>query len=74
MIRYISISVFVCISEFKETAERVQSQYKMEKQKRKETELKLNGLEEELQDAKTEKDSLERVRTFLGLCMKEQYA
>ncbi|XP_057212684.1 FK506-binding protein 15 isoform X2 [Triplophysa rosa] len=46
--------------EFKETAERVQSQYKTEKQKRKEMELKLNGLEEELQDAKTEKDSLER--------------
>ncbi|KAA0713628.1 FK506-binding protein 15 [Triplophysa tibetana] len=46
--------------EFKETAERVQSQYKTEKQKRKETELKLNGLEEELQDAKTEKDSMER--------------
>ncbi|XP_056628735.1 FK506-binding protein 15 isoform X2 [Triplophysa dalaica] len=46
--------------EFKETAERVHSQYKMEKQKRKETELKLNGLEEELQDVKTEKDSMER--------------
>ncbi|XP_051510137.1 FK506-binding protein 15 isoform X3 [Myxocyprinus asiaticus] len=46
--------------EFKETAERVQSQYKMEKQKRKELEFKLNNVDEELQDMKTEKDSLER--------------
>lgn len=57
----------VVFSEFKETAERVHSQYKTEKQKRKETELKLNGLEEELQDVKTEKDSMERVRSFLRL-------
>ncbi|XP_056320563.1 FK506-binding protein 15 [Danio aesculapii] len=48
------------ILELKETAERVQSQYKTEKQKRKELELKLNNQEEELQDMKTEKDSLER--------------
>ncbi|XP_048066916.1 FK506-binding protein 15 isoform X2 [Megalobrama amblycephala] len=46
--------------ELKETADRVQGQYKMEKQKRKELELKLNNMEEELQDMKTEKDSLER--------------
>ncbi|KAK7135261.1 hypothetical protein R3I94_014044 [Phoxinus phoxinus] len=46
--------------ELRETAERVQGQYKMEKQKRKELELKLNNTEEELQDMKTEKDSLER--------------
>ncbi|XP_051964654.1 FK506-binding protein 15-like isoform X2 [Xyrauchen texanus] len=46
--------------ELKETIERVQSQHKMEKQKRKELELKLNNMEEELQDIKTEKDSLER--------------
>uniref|UniRef100_A0A8C1PYW4 peptidylprolyl isomerase n=1 Tax=Cyprinus carpio TaxID=7962 RepID=A0A8C1PYW4_CYPCA len=49
------------ILELKETADRVQSQHKMEKQKRKELELKLNNMEEELQDMKTEKDSLERV-------------
>ncbi|KAL0186442.1 hypothetical protein M9458_018112, partial [Cirrhinus mrigala] len=48
------------VSELKETADRVQSQYKMEKQKRKEVEIKLNNMEEELQDMKTEKDSLER--------------
>uniref|UniRef100_A0A671TBV5 peptidylprolyl isomerase n=1 Tax=Sinocyclocheilus anshuiensis TaxID=1608454 RepID=A0A671TBV5_9TELE len=48
------------ILELKQTADRVQSQYKMEKQKRKELELKLNNMEEELQDMKTEKDSLER--------------
>ncbi|XP_051950127.1 FK506-binding protein 15 isoform X2 [Xyrauchen texanus] len=46
--------------ELKETDERVQSQYKMEKQKRKELEFKLNNMDEELQDMKTEKDSLER--------------
>ncbi|XP_039530573.1 LOW QUALITY PROTEIN: FK506-binding protein 15 [Pimephales promelas] len=46
--------------ELRETADRVQGQYKMEKQKRKELELKLNNTEEELQDMKTEKDSLER--------------
>uniref|UniRef100_A0A672SJN5 peptidylprolyl isomerase n=1 Tax=Sinocyclocheilus grahami TaxID=75366 RepID=A0A672SJN5_SINGR len=50
----------VFVSELKETADRVQSQYKMEKQKRKELELKFNNMEEELQDMKTEKDSLER--------------
>ncbi|XP_016375894.1 FK506-binding protein 15-like isoform X2 [Sinocyclocheilus rhinocerous] len=48
------------ILELKEMADRVQSQYKMEKQKRKELEHKLNNMEEELQDMKTEKDSLER--------------
>uniref|UniRef100_A0A9J8DG59 peptidylprolyl isomerase n=1 Tax=Cyprinus carpio carpio TaxID=630221 RepID=A0A9J8DG59_CYPCA len=48
------------ILELKETADRVQSQHKMEKQKRKDLELKLNNIEEELQDMKTEKDSLER--------------
>ncbi|XP_077091600.1 FK506-binding protein 15 isoform X3 [Siphateles boraxobius] len=46
--------------ELRETADRVQGQYKMEKQKRKELELKLNNMEEELQDLKTDKDSLER--------------
>ncbi|KAL1269380.1 hypothetical protein QQF64_031669 [Cirrhinus molitorella] len=48
------------ILELKETADRVQSQYKTEKQKRKEVEIKLNNMDEELQDMKTEKDSLER--------------
>uniref|UniRef100_A0A8C1FNX7 peptidylprolyl isomerase n=1 Tax=Cyprinus carpio carpio TaxID=630221 RepID=A0A8C1FNX7_CYPCA len=52
--------LYLCVSELKETADRVQSQYKMEKQKRKELEHKLNNMEEELQDLKTEKDSLER--------------
>uniref|UniRef100_A0A673IC70 peptidylprolyl isomerase n=1 Tax=Sinocyclocheilus rhinocerous TaxID=307959 RepID=A0A673IC70_9TELE len=53
-------STHVTTLELKETADRMQSQYKMEKQKRKELELKLNNMEEELQDMKTEKDSLER--------------
>uniref|UniRef100_A0A9J7X9I3 peptidylprolyl isomerase n=1 Tax=Cyprinus carpio carpio TaxID=630221 RepID=A0A9J7X9I3_CYPCA len=53
-------STHVTTLELKETADRVQSQHKMEKQKRKDLELKLNNIEEELQDMKTEKDSLER--------------
>uniref|UniRef100_A0A8C1ZJN0 peptidylprolyl isomerase n=1 Tax=Cyprinus carpio TaxID=7962 RepID=A0A8C1ZJN0_CYPCA len=58
------------ILELKETADRVQSQYKMEKQKRKELEHKLNNMEEELQDLKTEKDSLERVsNSHFCLCV-----
>uniref|UniRef100_A0A8C1Q2N3 peptidylprolyl isomerase n=1 Tax=Cyprinus carpio TaxID=7962 RepID=A0A8C1Q2N3_CYPCA len=58
------------ILELKETADRVQSQHKMEKQKRKELELKLNNMEEELQDMKTEKDSLERVsNSHFCLCV-----
>uniref|UniRef100_A0A8C1MS52 peptidylprolyl isomerase n=1 Tax=Cyprinus carpio TaxID=7962 RepID=A0A8C1MS52_CYPCA len=55
-----TLYLYLCVSELKETADRVQSQYKMEKQKRKELEHKLNNMEEELQDLKTEKDSLER--------------
>lgn len=50
-----------CVSELKEEAERVQTQYRSEKQRRKETELKVNTMEEELQDLKTDKESLERV-------------
>ncbi|XP_062399167.1 FK506-binding protein 15 isoform X2 [Sardina pilchardus] len=48
------------LEEVKETGERVHTQYKAEKQKRKEVELKLSSVEEELQDLTTEKDSLER--------------
>lgn len=48
----------------KELAERVQAQYRAEKQKRKEVELKLSNLDEELQDLKSEKESLERVSVF----------
>ncbi|XP_030579609.1 FK506-binding protein 15-like [Archocentrus centrarchus] len=46
--------------KLKEAAERVQTQYRSEKQRRKETELKVNTIEEELQDLKTDKESLER--------------
>ncbi|XP_053091967.1 FK506-binding protein 15 isoform X2 [Pangasianodon hypophthalmus] len=48
------------LQEMKELAERVQVQYRAEKQKRKEVELKLSNLDEELQDLKSEKESLER--------------
>ncbi|KAK3566032.1 hypothetical protein QTP86_024566 [Hemibagrus guttatus] len=48
------------LQEMKDLAERAQTQYKAEKQKRKEVELKLSNLDEELQDMKSEKESLER--------------
>lgn len=50
-----------CVSEMKEAAERVQAQYRSEKQRRKEMELRVSNVEEELQDLKTDKESLERV-------------
>lgn len=48
------------LGEVKEEAERYHAQYRSEKQQRKELELRLNNVEEELQDLKTDKDSLER--------------
>ena len=54
--------VCVCVSsELKEAAERAQAQYRTEKQKRREMELKMNNIDEEVQDLKTDKESLERV-------------
>ncbi|XP_071337925.1 FK506-binding protein 15 isoform X2 [Trachinotus anak] len=46
--------------ELKETAERAQAQYRSEKQRRKEMELRVSNMEEELQDLKTDKEGLER--------------
>ncbi|XP_068559313.1 FK506-binding protein 15 isoform X2 [Cebidichthys violaceus] len=48
------------LGELKEAAERTQAQYRSEKQRRKEMELRVNNMEEELQDLKTDKESLER--------------
>ncbi|XP_036434192.1 LOW QUALITY PROTEIN: FK506-binding protein 15 [Colossoma macropomum] len=48
------------LQELKEAAEQTQNQSRAEKQKRKEAELKLSNLDEELQDLKSEKESLER--------------
>ncbi|KAM7018551.1 FK506-binding protein 15 isoform 2-T2 [Tautogolabrus adspersus] len=48
------------LEELKEAAERAQAQYRSEKQRRKEMELRLNNMEEEIQDLKTDKQSLER--------------
>ncbi|XP_072244718.1 FK506-binding protein 15 isoform X2 [Leuresthes tenuis] len=47
------------LQEVQEVAERAQTQYRSERQRRKEMELKINSLEEELQDLKTDKESLE---------------
>uniref|UniRef100_A0A8D0CRZ4 peptidylprolyl isomerase n=1 Tax=Sander lucioperca TaxID=283035 RepID=A0A8D0CRZ4_SANLU len=41
-------------------SEMAQAQYRSEKQRRKEMELRVNNMEEELQDLKTDKESLER--------------
>lgn len=54
----------VCVSELKESAEATQTQHRSEKQRRKQMQLKLSSLEEELQDLKTEKESLDRVRNL----------
>lgn len=51
----------VVFSELKEAADRAQTQYRLEKQKRKETELRVSNMEEELQDLKTDKEGLESV-------------
>ncbi|XP_060893408.1 FK506-binding protein 15 isoform X2 [Labrus mixtus] len=48
------------LEELKEAAERAQAQYRSEKQRRKEMELRLNNMEEEIQDLKADKESLER--------------
>uniref|UniRef100_A0A1A7W7I7 peptidylprolyl isomerase n=2 Tax=Iconisemion striatum TaxID=60296 RepID=A0A1A7W7I7_9TELE len=48
------------LEELKEAAERAQTRYRSEKQKRKEVELKVSTLEEELQDLRTDKHNLER--------------
>ncbi|XP_028270423.1 FK506-binding protein 15 isoform X2 [Parambassis ranga] len=48
------------LEELKESAERAQTQYRSEKQRRKEVELRISTMEEELQDLKTDKESLER--------------
>lgn len=53
--------LFLRVSEVKEAAERAQAQYRSEKQRRKEMELRVNNVEEELQDLNTDKESLERV-------------
>ncbi|XP_034027200.1 FK506-binding protein 15 isoform X2 [Thalassophryne amazonica] len=49
------------VEELNETAERTQAQYHSEKQRRKEMELKVINIEEEVQDLKTDKDHLERM-------------
>jgi hypothetical protein len=59
--------VCVCV-ELKETAERGQAQYRTEKQKLKGMALRVNNMEEELQDLKTDKDSMERVSMAHSKC------
>ncbi len=68
------LTVLCCVSELKEAAERAQAQYRSEKQRRKEMELRVNNMEEELQDLKSDKEGLERVSTlhvFVPLSVKE---
>uniref|UniRef100_A0A8C8MKA7 peptidylprolyl isomerase n=1 Tax=Oncorhynchus tshawytscha TaxID=74940 RepID=A0A8C8MKA7_ONCTS len=56
----VCVCVCVCV-ELKETAERGQAQYRTEKQKRKGMALRVNNMEEELQDLKADKDCMERM-------------
>uniref|UniRef100_A0A4W5PGQ3 peptidylprolyl isomerase n=1 Tax=Hucho hucho TaxID=62062 RepID=A0A4W5PGQ3_9TELE len=49
------------LEELKEMAERGQAQYRTEKQKRKGMDLRVNNMEEELQDLKADKESMERM-------------
>ncbi|KAM8887106.1 FK506-binding protein 15 isoform 1-T1 [Spinachia spinachia] len=49
------------LEELKGAAESLQGQYRSERQRRKEMELRVNNLEEELLDLKTDKESLERM-------------
>lgn len=66
---------FLCfgLPELKEVAERAQNQYRSEKQKRKEMELRVSAMEEELQDLKSDKENLERVGPLhvVYLCLSE---
>ncbi|KAM4578277.1 FK506-binding protein 15-like [Fundulus diaphanus] len=48
------------LEELKEAGERAQNQYRSEKQRRKEMELRVSAIEEELQDLKSDKENLER--------------
>lgn len=57
----------MCV-ELKETAERGQAQYRTEKQKRKGMDLRVNNMEEELQDLKADKESMERVSMAHSKC------
>uniref|UniRef100_I3LWW8 peptidylprolyl isomerase n=1 Tax=Ictidomys tridecemlineatus TaxID=43179 RepID=I3LWW8_ICTTR len=49
------------LSELQETSEQAQSKFKSEKQNRRQLELKVTSLEEELTDLRAEKESLEKV-------------
>uniref|UniRef100_A0A7N6B4W3 peptidylprolyl isomerase n=1 Tax=Anabas testudineus TaxID=64144 RepID=A0A7N6B4W3_ANATE len=56
------------LHELKEAAESTQAQYRIEKQRRKDLELRINNMEEELQDLKTDKEGLERSLYVFFLC------
>lgn len=51
----------VGVAELKEAAETSAAQCRSEKQRRKQLELRLSSLEEEVQDLRTEKESLDQV-------------
>lgn len=57
-------SVCCYIPELQETSERAQSKFKGEKQSRRQLELKVTSLEEELSDLRSEKESLEKVKSI----------
>lgn len=54
-------SLSAVVPELQETSEQAQSKFKSEKQSRRQLELKVTSLEEELADLRAEKESLEKV-------------
>lgn len=52
------------IPELREASEQAQSKFKSEKQGRRQLELKVTALEEELTDLQAEKESLEKVNFY----------
>lgn len=56
------------IPELQDTSEQAQTKFKSEKQSRKQLELKVTSLEEELADLRAEKESLEKVNCTEFLC------
>ncbi|XP_043542532.1 FK506-binding protein 15-like [Chiloscyllium plagiosum] len=60
MFSRLTSNVPVCVSELQEVSEHAQTQCKAEKQRRKELEVKVASLEEELMDLRTERKNLEK--------------
>lgn len=67
--KYVALKPTVeCVfAELQEASEDTQTRFKAEKQSRKQLDMKITALEEELTDLRVEKETLERVRLVLAL-------